>query len=178
MSEQEMQLMVATFYNEKAAKEALAQVKALKKEHKTAVQGGVALRMDASGKIHHEDIGLTPAKGATGGIALGLVVGWMTGGVGLVLGGLGGVIGGILGRSKEEKHMPTEFYNWVAGKLSPGNSALVAVLASPEAKGLVENLQGPDVEIHTAVLTSDLLAQIEEHEDTAYQALTEALNNS
>jgi len=45
----------------------------------------VTLRKDERAPIHFKDVGLTPAKGAAGGVVLGAMVGILTGGPGRVL---------------------------------------------------------------------------------------------
>ena len=73
MSERSLQLLVAAFDGETAAEEALKTLKEAQDEKLVGIQAAVAMRKDDEGQIHFKDVGLTPAKGAVGGIALGAV---------------------------------------------------------------------------------------------------------
>jgi uncharacterized membrane protein len=109
MTEVPIQLLVAAFDDEESAEGVLRELKAAKKEKLIGIQGAVVLRKDLSGKVHTKDVGLTPGKGAAGGVALGAVVGILTGGTGLVLGALSGIVGGIVGKRKRDSR-----FSWIA----------------------------------------------------------------
>ena len=88
MSEPAMHLIVAAFTEESRAEEALIALKEAMDEDLVGIQAAVAVRKNLEGQLQFRDVGLTPGKGALGGVMLGAVVGVLTGGTGLALGAL------------------------------------------------------------------------------------------
>ncbi|MCB0171844.1 MAG: hypothetical protein KDJ97_14955, partial [Anaerolineae bacterium] len=112
MSNSPVQIIVAAFDDADSAEEALKQIKIANKEKTVDVQGAIMVHKDATGnKIDYKDVGLTPGKGAVGGVILGAVVGILTGGSGLVLGAAGALLGGFVGRKKQESLLPSDQVN-------------------------------------------------------------------
>ncbi|MCP4361351.1 MAG: DUF1269 domain-containing protein [Chloroflexi bacterium] len=172
MNKEPVGLIVASFTNEADMEAAL---KILKKEETVVIHGVVGIYKDDNGNIHHKDVGMTPGKGAVAGLVLGATLGVLTGGTALALGALGSIIGGILGKKKEDKHVPVELYNWEAAKLKPGDTAVLVVFDPQGTAVLVADLEAVSSEVLTAVLSADLLQQLAQHKETAYTMLTDTL---
>ncbi len=115
MSDIPVQLIVAMFDDEQGAEAGLTALKQTDKEKTVGLQGAILIAKDATGqKMHYKDVGLTPGKGALGGVLLGAAVGILTGGTGLVLGAAGALLGGLVGRKKQEKRFSADQLNQVA----------------------------------------------------------------
>jgi len=166
-----LHLVVAAFDGQSQAEEALKTLRSSRDEELVGVQAAVALRKDEADQIHFEDVGLTPAKGAAGGVVLGAVVGILTGGTGLALGALGALVGSLLGRKKQEGRFSTERINQFAASLAPDSSAIVIVMES----GWVTVLEEKLVLLGGDVLTADIPADFDQHLDAGQDAAYEAL---
>ena len=166
-----MHLIIAAFDDPSRAEEALKTLKESRDEKLIGVQAAVALRKDEAGQVHFKDVGLTPAKGAVGGVVLGAVVGILTGGTGLALGALGALVGGLVGRKKRDSRFSAERVNQIAASLAPGSSAAVIVMEPGWAVVLEEELSllGADV------LIADIPADVDQHLDASQEAAYAAL---
>src|SRR5688500_7861074 len=106
MSDPTVQGILADFNEEYSAEKVLKQLKSEKKGELPKLQAAVAMAKNASGdKFHYKEVGLTPGKGALGGVILGATLGIATGGAGLVLGAAGALLGGLVGRKKQESRL-------------------------------------------------------------------------
>ncbi|HBX69375.1 MAG TPA: hypothetical protein DEH25_08315 [Chloroflexi bacterium] len=176
MSEKPIQFLIAVFKDEQGAENSLAILKTEKKESLQGVQAAVAMRKDAQGQIHYQDVGMTPAKGAAAGALLGAFVGVATGGIGLVLGGLGALLGGVVGKRKREGYITAEQVNQVVASLPAESSALLTVVESQSAANFEAALSANDAQIFSADISADLSAQLSEHGVAAHAALMSQLN--
>jgi uncharacterized membrane protein len=166
-----MHLVIAAFDEETSAEEALKTLKESRDEKLIGVQAAVALCKDREGQIHFKDVGLTPAKGAAGGVVLGAVVGILTGGTGLALGALGALVGGLVGRKKRDSRFPADRVNQIAASLAPGSSAVVIVMESGWAVVLEEQLALLGGDVLTAEIPADVAQHPDADQDAAYTAL-------
>lgn len=171
MSETTIHLIVAAFDSETGAEEAFKTMKESRDEELVGIQAAVALHKDQQGQIHFKDVGLTPAKGAAGGVVLGAVVGIMTGGTGLALGALGALIGGLVGKKKRDSRFSADRINQVAASLAPGSSAIVIVMEP----GWVVVVEEELARLGADLLTADIPADVDQHLDAAQEAAFAAL---
>jgi uncharacterized membrane protein len=173
-----LHLIIAAFETEDGAEEALKNLKESRDEELIGIQAAVALHKDQEGQIHFRDVGLTPAKGAVGGVVLGAVVGILTGGTGIALGALGALIGGLVGRKKRDSRFPAERVSQLAAALVPGSSAAVIVMEPGWGVILEEKLELLGAEI----LAADIPAGVTEHaaadREAAYLALLNQLKQA
>jgi uncharacterized membrane protein len=171
MSESSMHLMIAVFDDEAGAEQALRMLKESRDEKLVGIQAAVALHKDKEGHLHFKDVGLTPAKGAVGGVVLGAVVGVLTGGTGLALGALGALVGGLAGKKKRDSRFSADRINQVAAALAPGHSAALIVMEPGWVVVLQKHLEllGADV------LTAEVPAGVAEHLDAGQEAAYAAL---
>ena len=173
--ESTLHLIVAAFDGQSRAEEALKSLKESRDEKLIGVQAAVALRKDEAGQIHFKDVGLTPAKGAAGGVVLGAVVGILTGGTGLALGALGALVGGLVGRKKRDSRFSAERVNQIAASLVPDSSAAVMVMAPGWVAVVQEELALLGGDLLTADIPVSVTGEIEQKGQEEYEALMEHL---
>ena len=179
MSEQaRLHLIIAAFETEAGAEEALKSLKESQDEELIGIQAAVALHMDEKGQIHFQDVGLTPAKGAVGGVVLGAVVGILTGGTGLALGALGALIGGLVGRKKRDSRFPAERVNQLAAALAPGSSAALIVMEPGWAVVLEERLGLLGADVLAAEIPAGIAEGSTADREAAYAALVNQLKRA
>jgi uncharacterized membrane protein len=174
MSDPTVQVVLAVFNEEDSAETVLKQ---LKKGEAPKLQAAVAMAKDASGnKFHYKEVGLTPGKGALGGVILGATLGIATGGAGLVLGAAGALLGSLVGRKKQESRLPAERINQVVSSLPPGSSAILAVVADQDAAAIEKALANRGADVLTVPITADIAEQLMEHKDAAQAVLQQELD--
>jgi len=176
MSETSLHLIVAAFDTEAGAEKALQTLKESRDETLIGIQAAVALHKDEEGQIHFKDVGLTPAKGAVGGVVLGAVVGVLTGGTGIALGAIGALIGGLVGRKKRDSRFPTERLNQVATSLTPSSSAIVLVMEPGWVVVVEEELGLLGAEVLSVTVSPEVADQLQAHGETAHAALESELS--
>ena len=178
MSDVSLQLLVAAFDGETAAEEALKTLKASQDEKLVGVQAAVAMHKDQEGQIHFKDVGLTPGKGAVGGVALGVVVGVLTGGTGLALGALGALVGGLVGKKKRDSRFSADRINQVAASLAPGSSAVVVAMEPGWVVVLEKELELLGADVLKVEIPADLAQQLEANEEAAQAMLVDQVREA
>lgn len=179
MSEEaHLHLIIAAFDKKTGAEEALKSLKGSQDEELIGVQAAVALHKDEKGQIHFQDVGLTPAKGAVGGVVLGAIVGILTGGTGIALGALGALVGGLAGRRKRDSRFPAERVNQLAAALAPDSSAALIVMEPGWAFVLQEKLGLLGAEVLAADIPAGVAEGSTAEREAAYAALVEELKHA
>ena len=171
MQERPIYLLLAVFNGMNNAEAALAQLP----KYKTAITSAVVMQKDADGYVQFKDVGLTPRKGALGGVVLGGVVGLLTGGTGLVLGALGGLVGSRISKKKQTEYLAPEQLGQVAGSLGPDSSAIVAVSVHSLKAEIATALEDMGAELFEALIQPEMLDRLDAHTDETYATLLEAL---
>lgn len=171
MSEVPVELVVAAFADEKSAKDALAGLKKAKSEGLISIESAAVLRKDSKGKLHiteTEDIG--GGKGA----ALGGVVG---AGIGLIAGAalaaplaVGALVGGLASKLRDTG-FSNERLAKLGASLTPGSSAIVAVVDHTWVEKVEEALAEAGADALTESIGADIAAQLEQGHQVAYDAL-------
>jgi uncharacterized membrane protein len=175
MNEETTRLIVAIFSKEDAAVQALDQIKDKNEDEPVHIQAAVVMRKDTQSGIHYHDVGLTPGKGAAGGVILGSVLAVITGGTVLALGALGALIGGIVGKKKRDSHLSADTINQIVASMDPGSSAILAVLDQKSLEVIEPELEKSGADITVAAITSDILTQLDAHHEEAYRVLDDQL---
>ena len=175
MDEKNLQLLISIFKDEKGAEKAIETLKAAHKDAESGIQAAVAVIKDQNSAIHYKDVGLTPAKGALGGVILGATLGILTGGVGIALGALGAFVGGLIGNRKREQQFSSVRMNELVASLVPGTSALVAVVEREHVADLEKGLESFEAEIFTAEVSADLAEKLDSQRHAAYTDWIEKL---
>jgi uncharacterized membrane protein len=175
MNEENTQLVVAVFSKEDAADQALNKLQDKKEDKPVNIQAAVVIRKDTQGGIHYHDVGLTPGKGAAGGVILGSVLAVLTGGTVLALGAIGALIGGIVGKKKRDSRLSADTVNQLVAALDPGSSAIMAVLDQESLEAIEPELETSGADIMVATITSDIQTQLEPYHEDAYRILEDQL---
>jgi uncharacterized membrane protein len=175
MSEEPLHLLVAAFDEETGAEDTLKALKESRDEELVGVQALVTMRKDTDGQLQFNDVGMTPGKGALAGVALGAVVGVLTGGTGFALGALGALVGGLVGRKKRDSRFPTGGINQLAASLEPGSSALVVVMEPGWVIVLEKELEALGADLLSAPIPADIAQQLDTDQAAAYAVLADEL---
>lgn len=178
MSEAAMYLVVAAFDEETGAEEALKTLKESRDEKLVGIQAAVAMHKDEKGEIQFKDVGLTPGKGALAGVALGAVVGVLTGGTGIALGALGALVGGLVGKKKRDSRLSTDRVNQLAASLELGSSAIVLVMEPGWVVVLEKELEALGADVLTVDIPAEIAQQLKSNREEAYAALVRELSRA
>ena len=173
-----LHLIIAAFDDETGAEEALETLRASREEKLTGVQAAVAMHKDETAQIRFKDVGLSPAKGAVAGVALGAAIGILTGGTGLALGAIGALVGGIAGKRKQEGGLPAERLNQVAATLAPGSSAILIIMEPGWVVVLEEELELLGADLLTLEIPADIAERPAAERDVAFAALIAQLRRA
>ena len=176
MNEENSKLFIALFQDEKGAEDAVDAMKSVPKEVH-GIQAMVAIVKDQKNAIHYRDIGMTPAKGALGGVILGAALGILSGGATVILGTLGAIVGGLMGERKHSGELSSIRMNEILASLASGTSALVAVVDKERVQALEERFDKFDAEIFTTEITDDLVEKLDPHRNTAFTEWTKHLHS-
>lgn len=171
MSDVPVQVIVAAFQEEGAAKEALNALKQLKRERLIGIQNAAVLRKDAKGKIHiKETADMGGGKGSVIGGVAGAAIGLIAGPALIVPAAVGALVGGLTAKLRDSgfsnKRLET-----VAEGLKPGSSAIIAVVEHKWVAQLEKEMADMGADLITAALQADIATQLEAGHDVAYNVL-------
>ena len=171
MSDVPVQVIVAAFQEEGAAKEALKALKQLKREKLIGIQNAAVLRKDAKGKIHiKETADMGGGKGSVIGGVAGAAIGLIAGPALVVPAAVGALVGGLTAKLRDtgfsNKRLET-----VAEGLQPGTSAIIAVVEHKWVAQLEKEMADMGADLITAALQADIATQLEAGHDVAYNVL-------
>ena len=171
MSDVPVQLIVAAFKDEAAAKEALKALKEAKKEGLIKIENAAVLRKDEKGKLHVKEThdmggGKGAALGGVGGAAIGLIAGAALAGP-VVFGAL---VGGLVAKLRDSG-FSNERLETLGEGLQPGSSAIVAVVEHTWVAKVEEALAEAEADVMTAEIKADIAAQLEADHEVAYSVI-------
>jgi YegS/Rv2252/BmrU family lipid kinase len=169
-------LCVAAFGELHGAENALEELQAAKRA--AGIRAAVVMQKDHTGRLSLQDVGLTPRKGALGGVVLGAVVGVLTGGPGLALAGLGGVVGRHKVKSTRDGHLASDLMDQISEALAPGSSAILATSDHALPLNAAQELNELGADLFSASIPADALGQLDQYSDAAYTALVSGLERS
>lgn len=171
MSDVPIQLIVAAFQEEGAAKAALKELKALKREKLIGIQNAAVLRKDEKGKIHiKETADMGGGKGSVLGGVAGAAIGLIAGPALVVPAAVGALVGGLTAKLRDSG-FSNERLKALGDGLQPGTSAIIAVVEHKWVAQIEAAMAEAGAEAITASLQADLAAQLEAGHDVAYNAL-------
>ncbi len=172
MSDTPVELIVAAFQDEKAADEALKELKKAKKEHVIAIQDAAVLRMDQKGKVHIKEVhDVGGGKGAVAGGLLGVGIALLAGPAGIVVAGATGALVGGLAAKKLDFGLDNERLKTLGSGLKPGTSAIVAIIEHVWVDQLEAELAEAGADVLTEVLSEDIQEQLEAGREVATTVL-------
>jgi len=156
-----LEMIVATFADEAAAKAAYDElVEAEKEEYILLVDAAVVNREDENRLHIAEEHDLRAGGGALFGAAIGTILGFIGGPLGLIVGGVAGAAIGAAAAEARDAGMDDERLKEFANALKPGASMVVVVVAhfwSGLATAFLERAGG---ETTIIPLTDELAAQL------------------
>lgn len=171
MSDAPVQLLVAAFNEEKAADEILKELKQAKKQKLIGIVNAAVLRKDQKGKLHiKETADMRGGKGATLGGVTGAVVGLLAGPALVVPAAVGALVGGLAAKLRDSG-FSDERLKMLGEGLTPGSSAIVAVVEHKWVVQLQEEMEARGADLFTAALSADIADQLEAGKEVAYTAL-------
>jgi uncharacterized membrane protein len=167
MTDVPVQVIVAAFKDEGAASEALKSLEDAKKDKLIDIEDAAVIVKDAQGKVTiRETADMRAGKGLTIGAITGGVVGLLAGPVGWAAVG-GGVIGGLAAKLKDGG-FPDDKLRKLATGLTPGSSALVAVIDHRWVADVERQLQEQGADLAIEALRDDIATQLKAGNDVAY----------
>jgi len=171
MSDNPVQLVVAAFKDEGAAKAALKELKQAQKAKVIKIENAAVLRKDEKGKLHiKETHDMGGGKGAVFGGVGGAAIGLIGGPALLVPTAVGALVGGLVAKLRDSGFANKRLETLGAG-LQPGTSAIVAVVEHTWVGKVEEALAEAAADVMTAEIQADLAAQLEAGHQVAYTAL-------
>ena len=172
MSDVPIQLVVAAFNDEKAAKEALKALKQAQKEKLIKIENAAVLHKDAKGKLHiKETADMGGKKGATLGGVAGAAIGLIAGPALLVPAAVGALVGGLSAKLRDSGFSDARLQALGEG-LKPGSSAIVAVVEHTWVKEVEKALAEAQADLLTASISADISEQLEAGHEVAYSAIS------
>ena len=171
MSENPIQLIVAAFKNEDSAKAALKDLKKAQKDKLIKIEDAAVLRKDEKGKLHIKEThdmggGKGAALGGVGAAAIGVIAGTAL----VVPVAVGALVGGLVAKLRDTG-FSDERLKFVGEGLTPGSSAIIAVVEHKWVAQLEEALAESEADLLTLELQADIAEQLEAGHDVAYSAL-------
>ena len=156
MSDVPVQVVVAVFQTEQGADSVLYDLEAAKSAGYYGIQNAAVLRRDKDGKLHiQEKKDWGGGEGAAAGAVIGAIVGAITGPGAVLVGAAGAVIGGLAAKLRDSG-FDDERLKALGESLTPGTSALVAVV---EHKRMAE-YEGKLVQASGDIVTETVAAEI------------------
>jgi uncharacterized membrane protein len=165
-----VQVIVAAFQNEEGAEDALKKLKDAKKEHVITIENAAILRRNEEGKLHVKEArDMSGGKGAAIGGVVGAVAGLLAGPVVLVA-GAGALIGGLAAKLRDSGFRD-ERLKQLGEALTPGTSALVAVIEHTWVRDVEKLLADYGANVTTESIKADIAQQLEGGHTVAYTAI-------
>lgn len=172
MSDVPIQLVVAAFTDEKAAKEALKALQQAQKEKLIKIENAAVLHKDAKGKLHiRETADMGGKKGATLGGVAGAAIGLIAGPALLVPVAIGALVGGLTAKLRDSGFEDARLQALGEG-LKPGSSAIVAVVEHTWVDQVEKELAEARADLLTASISADISEQLEAGHEVAYTAIS------
>jgi uncharacterized membrane protein len=172
MSDVPVQLIIAAFRDEKAAKHALGVLKDAQREKLIKIDNAAVLRKDAKGKLHiKETADMGGGKGAALGGVAGAAIGVIAGPALLVPAAVGALVGGLAAKLRDSGFSDARL-KAVGENLTPGSSAIIAVVEHRWVAEVEKALNEAGADLFTEAIGADIGAQLEAGHDVAYTALS------
>jgi uncharacterized membrane protein len=167
-----VQVVVAAFNDEKAADEALSELKAAKWAGLIGIQDAAVIRKDDKGRLHIKETGdWGGGKGAAAGAVIGGVIGLVTGPGAILVGAAGAVIGGLAAKLRDSG-FPNDRLETLGKGLEPGTSAIVAVIEHKWVQDLEREMAEAGADVLTEAIAADIAEQMEAGREVYYTSVS------
>jgi len=171
MSEVPVELIVAAFQDEKGADAVLKELKQAKREKLIGIDNAAVIRKDEKGKIHiKETAQIGGGKGAAMGAATGAAIGIIAGPLLVVPAAVGALVGGLAAKARDVG-FSDERLEKVGEGLTPGSSAIIAVVEHKWVDQLQKELEEMEADVVTEALSADINEQLEKGHEVSYSAI-------
>ncbi|MGD2048469.1 MAG: DUF1269 domain-containing protein [Chloroflexota bacterium] len=165
MSNVPVQLVVAAFQEEKAADQALKDLKAAQREKLIDIQDAAVIRRDENNKLHiKETADPGGGKGAAAGGAIGAVIGLIGGPAGVVVGAAAGALVGGVTAKVIDSGISDDRLEQIGEGLKPGTSAIVAIIEMRWVEEVENRLAEVGADVLTEAIRNDIAQQLEAEE--------------
>lgn len=172
MSDVPVQLIVAAFNDEKAADQALKELKKASKQKLIKIENAAVIRKDQKGKLHiKETADVGGGKGAAFGGVAGAAIGLIAGPALIVPAAVGALVGGLTAKLKDSG-FSNERLETIGEGLKPGSSAIIAVVDHTWVAAVEKQLEEEGADLFAAQIGADIAGELEANHDVAYSALT------
>lgn len=161
-----VELVVAAFANEEKAEQVLKSLKKMQKEQVIFLVNAAVMTKDEKGKVsmrETQDVG--SGKGALFGAIAGGLVGLIGGPVGVVVGAAAGAATGGVAANRIDMGFPDDTLKELQETLTPGSSAIVALIQHEWVDRVVEELEKEQASLFRQALKDEIVAQLEEESD-------------
>jgi len=157
-----MELVIATFAGEAAAKGAYDEIREAEKQEILLLVDAAMVNRDEANKLHiKEETDMKGGEGAVFGAAIGAILGLIAGPLGLVIGGAAGAAVGAVAAESSDAGMSDDRLREFAESLTPGSSMVIVAVAhywSALASAFLTRAGG---KVSTIILTDDLARQLD-----------------
>jgi len=171
MSDVPVQVIVAAFQDEKAAKNALAALKEASKAGLIKIENAAVLSKNEKGKLHiKETQDMGGGKGAVVGGVSGAVIGLIAGTALAVPAAVGALVGGLTAKLRDTGFSNKRLESIGEG-LKPGSSAIIAVVEHTWVEKVEAALAEAQADVTTAEIQAGIASQLEAGHDVAFSVL-------
>jgi len=171
MSDVPVQVIVAAFQDEKAAKDALAALKEASKAGLIKIENAAVLSKNEKGKLHiKETQDMGGGKGAVVGGVGGAVIGLIAGTALAVPAAVGALVGGLVAKLRDTGFSNKRLESIGEG-LKPGSSAIIAVMEHTWVEKVETALAEAQADLTTAEIQAGIANQLEAGHDVAFSVL-------
>jgi len=172
MSDVPIQLIVAAFQDERAAKEALNALKEAQRQKLIKINNAAVLHKDAKGRLHiKETADMGGGKGAAIGGVAGAAIGLIAGPVLLVPAAVGALVGGLSAKLRDTGFSDARL-KALGARLTPGSSAIVAVVEHRWVAEVKQAMAEAGADLFAEEIGADISAQLEAGHEVAYTAIS------
>ncbi len=167
-----VQMIVAAFPDEDAAKAVLSELKDARNQGLIRIQNAAVLRKDEKGKLHiKETADMGGGKGATIGGVVGAGIGLVAGAALVVPLAVGALIGGLSAKWRDSG-FSNDRLERLGEDMTPGSSVIIAVVEHSWVAQVEKALQDAGADMMTEALGADIASQLEAGHDVAYNAIS------
>ncbi|MFV1989140.1 MAG: DUF1269 domain-containing protein [Acidimicrobiales bacterium] len=167
-----VQIIVAAFPDEGAAKAVLGELKEARNQGLIKIQNAAVLRKDEKGKLHiKETADMGGGKGATIGGVIGAGIGLIAGPLLVVPAAVGALIGGLSAKWRDSG-FSNDRLERLGEDMTPDSSVIIAVVEHSWVAQVEKALRETGADMLTEALGADIASQLEAGHDVAYNAIS------